>query len=55
MSREAYSRREFLRLAGLAEAATVDGCQRATRGPAPAVTATFSPPSGKLLGDLLIL
>ena len=49
------SRREFLRLAGMAAAGTLVGCQRITQGPAATPGATVASPTVKLSGDLKIL
>jgi ABC-type glycerol-3-phosphate transport system substrate-binding protein len=48
-----FSRRDFIRLAGMATAATMAGCQQLFRQPSP--TPTAASPTVKLSGDLRIL
>lgn len=48
-----FSRRDFIRLAGMATAATMAGCQQLFRQPSP--TPTAASPTVKLSGDLQIL
>ncbi len=56
MRAQALSRRDFLRLAGLATAVTAAGCRAGTPGPGPPPPAsTFASPTVKLSGDLKIV
>lgn len=55
MADRQYSRRDFLRMAGMATAVAAVGCQRITQGPSATPTAPVATPTVKLSGDLRIL